>query len=265
MTSVRPKISIITVTLNNSTGLQRVIDSIRAQTYKNIELIVVDGGSSDSTNEIIKKNGDIIKKSISEKDKGIFDAMNKGLSMASGDWILFLNAGDVFCDNFVLERASSWLKDREVNYYGVAEIAYEGQVLYRKPGANKPLRLEKSLPIHQAVFVSKKYAYMGYDESFKICGDTLYLQNLIKISEFVFIPLDVVRFELGGISSWYEDVRHFRRHVKERVKVSRLLGRRANVLYIYVQLLIKLFLMRLFSKKNYFKLMSYVAKIREVV
>ncbi|MBR1543000.1 MAG: glycosyltransferase [Bacteroidaceae bacterium] len=98
------KISVITVCLNCAEKLERTIQSVIKQTYTDLEYIIVDGGSQDDTINIIKKYQLKITKWISEKDDGIYDAMNKGIKMASGEWVNFMNAGDVFVNNDVLEN-----------------------------------------------------------------------------------------------------------------------------------------------------------------
>src|SRR5690349_12935935 len=91
---MHPKLSIITVNLNNRAGLEKTILSVKRQTNRDFEYIVVDGASTDGSAELIKLHGDVISKSLSEKDAGIYDAMNKGIQMASGDYLQFLNSGD---------------------------------------------------------------------------------------------------------------------------------------------------------------------------
>jgi glycosyltransferase involved in cell wall biosynthesis len=100
---VQPRISIVTVVRNDREGLARTIASVRAQTYGGIEFIVIDGLSDDGTQEVIAANSDLIGFSLSERDQGIYDAMNKGIAAATGDLILFLNARDVFAKDSVLE------------------------------------------------------------------------------------------------------------------------------------------------------------------
>ena len=96
------KISIITICFNAADDLKKTIKSVRGQVFNDYEYIVVDGGSKDATSEIIKSNADVITKWVSEPDKGIYDAMNKGIKMATGDWVIMMNAGDVFADSQVL-------------------------------------------------------------------------------------------------------------------------------------------------------------------
>ena len=96
-------ISIITVNYNNCQGLERTVNSVARQTYTDVEYIVVDGGSTDKSVDIIKQNENIISFWVSEKDNGIYNAMNKGVSFSHGEYLLFLNSGDYFADKEVLE------------------------------------------------------------------------------------------------------------------------------------------------------------------
>ena len=101
------KITVITVCHNAAKTLEKTIKSVLNQTYPNIEYIIIDGGSTDDTVDIIKRYADRLAYWISEPDKGIYDAMNKGIEVATGEWINFMNAGDTFYEentiDFVLE------------------------------------------------------------------------------------------------------------------------------------------------------------------
>ena len=99
-----PLISVITVCYQAAEPLEKTILSVRQQYYQPLEFIVVDGGSTDGTRDIISRHQDIITRWVSEPDRGIYDAMNKGVSMATGEWVIFMNAGDTFAANDVLLR-----------------------------------------------------------------------------------------------------------------------------------------------------------------
>ena len=99
-----PRVSIITVTYNAEPLLERTLQSVLSQRYADKEIVVVDGQSSDGTVAVIKRHAAAIQSWVSEPDKGIYDAMNKGVRMATGDWILFMNAGDTFASDDVLQR-----------------------------------------------------------------------------------------------------------------------------------------------------------------
>lgn len=101
------KISIITICFNAADDLAKTIASVRRQTFTDYEYIIVDGASKDNTLDVIKQNADVITHWVSEPDKGIYDAMNKGVKMAHGEWLIMMNAGDVFADSKVLENVFS--------------------------------------------------------------------------------------------------------------------------------------------------------------
>ena len=123
------KVSVITVTYNCKNSVEKTIESILNQDYSNLELVVVDGASVDGTQDVISRYKNRISKFVSEKDKGIFDAMNKGVKMASGDWVIFMNAGDQFADNSVLSNLSFLLND-PVNdvVYGAWQLKYRNTI-----------------------------------------------------------------------------------------------------------------------------------------
>jgi glycosyltransferase involved in cell wall biosynthesis len=121
-----PLITVITVTFNAGEKLERTIQSVINQTLKDVEFIVIDGGSTDKTTDIIRKYENKITYWISEEDQGIFDAMNKGINISSGQWINFMNAGDCFIENETLARISPYL-DRTC-----ADIVYGNTVMKYK-------------------------------------------------------------------------------------------------------------------------------------
>ena len=102
------KISIITVCYNSAKTIEKTFKSVAAQTYKDIEYIVVDGGSKDATLDIVAKYKELVSKSVSEPDKGLYDAMNKGIKMATGDLVGILNSDDIFTDDHVLENVANF-------------------------------------------------------------------------------------------------------------------------------------------------------------
>lgn len=115
MSNILPLLSVITVVYNNKAFLQRTIESVKEQTYSNIEYIVVDGNSTDGTLDVIQANQEIISQWISEPDQGIYDAMNKGISLAKGEWINFMNAGDIFFNSTTVEEVVSYMGHDDVD------------------------------------------------------------------------------------------------------------------------------------------------------
>lgn len=146
------KLTIITVCYNAVSSIEDTILSVISQTYRNIEYIVVDGGSIDGTLDIIKKYDLNISRWISEPDKGVYDAMNKGIGLATGDWINFMNAGDIFFDKNVLESVNGYLNDNIDVLYGNTCIEIENK-RYRLIPENI-IELNNHLPFcHQSSFV----------------------------------------------------------------------------------------------------------------
>jgi glycosyltransferase involved in cell wall biosynthesis len=170
-----PKVSIITVVRNAESSIEGTIASIISQNYPNIEYIVLDGQSQDRTNSIIQNYSDNIDIYISESDKGIFDAMNKGAELASGDWIIYMNAGDRFYANDSLTKISDALNsDADAILAGVEKILVdrlETRHFYTMPGAIEDIW--RQIPTtHQAILVrlSCQQQYQ-FDTSYVWCAD----------------------------------------------------------------------------------------------
>ena len=198
------KISIITIALNAERYLEQTIASVVNQTYSNREYIIVDGGSTDGTLDIIKKYESEIDNWISEPDKGIADAMNKGIDLATGDYILFLHSDDYLVNSSVLERASEYLGDRfDVFFFQVLhDIHGQNQV-----SRNKPLGWLTNFKMgscHQGQLCSiKLFQRIGkFDTSFKIDMDYDFILRAYRAGvscNSINMPLAVMR--LIGISS----------------------------------------------------------------
>ena len=174
-----PLISIITVSYNAATTIEQTILSVINQTYPNIEYIIIDGGSTDGTIDIIKKYVDKISYWISEPDKGIYDAMNKGIKIASGEWINFMNCGDSFYNNTVLEdvfKIADFSSD--VIYGNTNKILNLGEYILKASDVTGNNYMPFS---HQAAFsrtsLMKKY---GFDIEFKICADKKFFFEVLK-------------------------------------------------------------------------------------
>ncbi len=153
MTDLHPRVTIVTVNYNMRDGLEKTIQSVTSQTYKNLEYIVVDGASSDGSIDVIKRHEDRIAKWTSEPDKNLYDAMNKGVAAARGEWLLFMNSGDCFADESVLADVFS---DQLENYdiaYGHVVWRYERQQFEQTVRAESPELLPKRMFCsHQSLF-----------------------------------------------------------------------------------------------------------------
>lgn len=201
------KISIITINWNNAVGLERTIRSVIEQTYFDIEYIVIDGGSTDNSVEVIKKYADRISYWISEKDNGIYNAMNKGVDAANGNYCLFLNSGDKLLtpDSIVNVLKSNDLKEDIISCDLFTD---KGKLTsFRSAPSFKPTDLYMSIynPIpHPATFIKtsliKRYKY---NEKSKVAGDWMFFFDSLVINNATYkhIPIPLSLFYLDGISS----------------------------------------------------------------
>jgi len=149
-----PKISIVTVVYNDVKNFEETLRRNISQSYENKEILVIDGGSTDGTVQALEKNKSEIHFSVSEKDNGIYDAMNKGIKAATGEWIIFMNAGDWFYNDEVLSTIFSNTNHDEVDFiYGNHEVRYDPEYK-RIHVANEPLTVlkRKNVFSHQALF-----------------------------------------------------------------------------------------------------------------
>jgi glycosyltransferase involved in cell wall biosynthesis len=166
-------ISIVTVCYNSAITILRTIDSVREQTYPNIEYLVIDGGSTDGTVDIIRANGDVVTDWVSEPDRGIYDAMNKGVCRARGEWIHILNSDDFYAGPDVLEKAVPMLDPGRTNYFAMWRQFEEGRrELQNWHYRRWPLFVSAFLP-HPGLIVSRaQYGAAGlYDTRYRIAAD----------------------------------------------------------------------------------------------
>ncbi len=173
-----PRFSVITVTYNAQHTLEETILSVVSQTYHHIEYIIVDGASTDKTAQIIEKYREHIAKVVSEKDKGLYDAMNKGLKLATGDYVCFLNAGDCFHADNTLQQVVHSIKDNNLPdiLYGHTAIVDEKRHFMRMRRLEPPTQLDwrsfrqGMLVCHQA-FILKRALAPSYDMRYRYSAD----------------------------------------------------------------------------------------------
>jgi glycosyltransferase involved in cell wall biosynthesis len=153
------KISIITVCYNSAKTIEKTFQSVKIQTYTNIEYIVIDGLSSDATLDIIANNKEIISKHISEPDKGLYDAMNKGIKMATGDIVGILNSDDIFTDNHVLENIAKFHKAHTIDASigNIIQFNEAGKTVRNYSAKNwRPEKLKIGfMPPHPSIFFKR--------------------------------------------------------------------------------------------------------------
>ncbi len=212
LTESKPLLTVIVAVFNGARTLQQCIDSVARQTYKNKELIIIDGGSLDGTVDLLKANNSRIDYWISEKDSGIYNAWNKGVLRAKGEWICFLGADDYFWgDDRMLENLAVRLTripaDIRVAYSQIMLLNMKGEELY--PVGAPWLQIKNSFKqlmsiSHQGVMHRRDlFEQRGlFDESFRIAGDYELLLRELKIKDALFIPdLIMTGMRQGGISS----------------------------------------------------------------
>ena len=177
---MKPRISIITVCYNAVNLIEKTILSVLHQSYDNIEYIVIDGKSTDGTVDVIQRYADRLAHWSSEPDDGIFDAMNKGLVLATGDWVNFMNAGDWFYDDDVVSQIAEKINSKSTIIYG--------NTLYRREKGDaiepacEPSFLLRNMPTsHQSFFVRTSLALeIGFDTSYRYAADYNMMYQIVK-------------------------------------------------------------------------------------
>jgi glycosyltransferase involved in cell wall biosynthesis len=205
------KISVITVCYNSAATIEQALKSVRNQNYQNIEHIIVDGASVDETLEIIKSEGSSIVKIISETDDGIYDAMNKGIRLATGEVVVFLNADDFYKDVNVLARVAAVMQAEQLDaVYGDVEFFRPGQQNYvvrrYNSGRFSANRLGWGwMPAHPALFVRRVLfeRYGMFCTDYRIAGDFEFIARVFKHTELRHrhLPESLVCMQMGGIST----------------------------------------------------------------
>lgn len=203
------KISIITVCYNSEKTIEKTFKSVQSQTYKNIEYIVVDGGSKDATIDLIKKHENIISQWISESDKGLYDAMNKGIALATGDIVGILNSDDIFNNSTVLEDVTKFHKENnvEASVGNIIQFNDQGKTV-RKYSAKQwnPEKLRIGfMPAHPAIFFNRDLfeKYGDYQLDFTIGADyELITRFFLKHNiTWRFSDITTTSMLIGGLSS----------------------------------------------------------------
>lgn len=199
------RLSIITINYNNKLGLLHTMTSVIGQSRKEFEWIVIDGGSTDGSRELIEQNARHIAYWCSEKDGGIYNAMNKGIRKASGDYCLFLNSGDCLADSNIVDQVFNHELDKDIVFgYMLDSFAKKSLMDLKTDNLSLVDLLQKSLP-HPASFIKRElFAKIGmYDETYKIVSDWKFFLQAIVIENvsLKYIPLAISIFDTSGISS----------------------------------------------------------------
>lgn len=214
-----PKISIVTICYNSIRFIEKTILSVINQNYPNIEYIVIDGGSTDGTKDIIEKYASKISYWCSEKDGGIYDAMNKGIEKATGEWIMFMNSGDCFASNEILKEVMATPVEDTVNViYG--DVIFEFAEYEKKVWARKIEDITfRSAFCHQSCLVKTKIQkFKPFDTNIKIAADYAFFYQLYYEKGnacFKYIPLFISKVDMTDSISR----KFFHQSLKEKLKI----------------------------------------------
>lgn len=195
------KLSIITINYNNKAGLQKTIDSVVCQTWRDFEWIIIDGGSTDGSKELIEQYQQHFAYWCSEPDKGVYNAMNKGIDHAKGEYLLFLNSGDALYDKDVLQKVADQKSDTDI-ITGQVERMDNHQPL-RVYDESILMQLYRDTLNHQGTFIKRTlFDDLRYDESLKVVSDwKFWLETIIWRNASVdTIDLFVAKQDMTGIS-----------------------------------------------------------------
>lgn len=214
------KYSIITVNYNNKEGLRRTIESVIHQTFRDFEYIVIDGGSTDGSADILKKYDSHINYWVSEPDKGIYNAMNKGIAQAKGEYLNFMNSGDCFYAPNILEKVTSYNYETDFivgRDYHFNEEIQKGHASIL-PSRTTMIHFFVATLDHQSSFIRRElFDNSPYDEEHKLVSDWIFFtEKIVRDGKQVqFIPDIVCRREEGGLSE--------QQHERNRAEINEFL------------------------------------------
>jgi glycosyltransferase involved in cell wall biosynthesis len=255
METSSPLISIITVVYNCVNTLEETILSVINQDFDNFEYIIIDGGSTDGTIEIINKYQDKIAKFISEPDNGIYDAMNKGLSHSNGQWVNFMNAGDLFYKKNILTNIFTAENLNFDMIYGNVCFFDENQCFILNTKSNK-YKINLNAINHQSVFI-KKNIHNPFSSEYKISADHNLIYKIVKFNNCKHINIIVCKFLIGGLSANSRLIRNERFFIslKNGNIIDSLL---AVFIYLYAtfKILFKFLFINLLTPQSYRKIID---------
>ena len=197
MSDIINSVTIVTVCRNCAQMLEETINSVISLTYPDKEYIVVDGASTDDSLNVIKKYDSFIDKWVSEPDKGIYDAMNKAVKMAKGEWVIFMNAGDLFASIDCIEKSMSFSKDADVIY---GDVVKGGGIVKRSCEWHNSHRM---IFCHQSVFVRTKLLRLHpFDITHRMSADFKFFKILgKKNARFIYTAFPISIFDTSGVSN----------------------------------------------------------------
>ena len=205
------KISIITVCYNSATTITDTLSSVGDQSYDNIEHIVVDGGSSDGTIELLKRYGKRVSKLVTGPDNGIYDAMNKGIALATGDYVAYLNADDFYTNNKVIQQVAKAIHETNTDAI-FGDLSYvkrnnpETRVRYWKSQMFQPGSFVRGFaPPHPTFFMKRNLLNElgGFDLSYSLASDFDLMFRALEIKKYTstYMPLELTQMRTGGATN----------------------------------------------------------------
>lgn len=215
------KLTIITVNFNNQAGLEQTIRSVKAQSWQDFEWIVIDGGSTDGSRQLIEQNAERFAFWCSERDSGIYNAMNKALARAQGDYVNFMNSGDWFADENVLEHVFSQEQTADVLYGDIRRYVNGKQI--------DEVRYQKQLSLyyfyisninHQASFIRREtFAGHPYDETRRICADSKhFIRLMFEGATFLHLGIYVAHVDATGCSNTMANLEKIRKEKRANLE-----------------------------------------------
>jgi len=221
MTDFQPILSVVTIVYNNVNDIERTMLSVLNQTYPHIEYIVIDGLSNDGTLDVIQQYESRIARLVSEKDEGIYDAMNKGIAAAMGDYIIFMNSGDEFYDNDTVAHVFASAANADI-YYGETEMINSkgeslGQRRHKAPKKFNWKGFKHGMSIsHQAIYI-KRELVEPYDRRYQLSADIDWIIRAAKKAQkIVNVNRYVAKYLMGGMSK-----KKHKQSLKERFHIMK--------------------------------------------
>ncbi|EMT6383360.1 glycosyltransferase [Providencia rettgeri] len=256
--------SIITINYNNYLGLLKTCNSIYPLLNKNIEWIVVDGLSNDKSVNFIRNNKKITHFTI-EKDNGIYDAMNKGIDLATGDFIIFMNSGDTFHPTFSFNNIETILKGADTTstiLYGDTLRDLSPLFYFDKINDSKKYWWDKVTPCHQSIFLPRKFLNENkFDTNYKIFSDRKNMKLAFStLHNHINLNTIISCYELGGISNiGGKNYTQMKEIINELISIDK---KEKNINYI-LKLYLKFFLIKILGYKTYYSFMFFLKSIKK--
>lgn len=241
MAEFNPKLTIITITYNAAATLERTILSVAAQQYQNIEHIIVDGASTDDTLEIVQRHSSSITRWVSEPDNGLYFAMNKGLQMATGDYIWYINAGDEITTPETVEQMFALSANADLYYGDTVMTDIDGNIIGERRLAPPPnlnwTSFKRGMLVSHQSFVPKRALCQPYDTRFRFSADFDWCIRIMKQSKNI-VNTDLVlsRFLDGGITK-----QNILAGLKERFRIMTRHYGVLSTIFFHVPIAIKFF------------------------